>query len=379
MAAPALAARCYHREQPLGKAAAGVARPPHPAYHPLMSQGPQSTALGAELVSLMRAELELCRVEAGQVVLVLSDPKSNANYAAAFFGAAHALDAEVFQIVAPLLQSSRNARTEAIAPVVEAMKRVDVVVDLTVTGMLYSDAQRAVRAAGTRILRVREPEDSLRRLFPSQAAYRRVVEGGALLAAGRSLHITSAAGTDLRLEKGTRPAHLQYGYADDPGRWDHWPSAMVACAPLEDSAEGELVLSPGDTILPLWRYIAEPVHLTFHQGRVTDVRGGIDALLLRDYLESRNDPQALQTAHIGWGCEDRADWSALGLKQVEGGGRMDVMCAYGNMLIALGANSDLGGANTTRVHVDIPTRGHDFYVDGQAVLVDGKFQVPGLQ
>ena len=31
--------------------------------------------------------------------------------------------------------------------------------------------------------------------------------------------------------------------------WDHWPSGLVACAPLEDSAQGVYVIQPGDVIV----------------------------------------------------------------------------------------------------------------------------------
>lgn len=50
-----------------------------------------------------------------------------------------------------------------------------------------------------------------------------------------------------------RKAMYQCGIADEPGRWDHWPSGLVTCAPLEDSAEGVYVVEPGDVLLPLKR------------------------------------------------------------------------------------------------------------------------------
>ena len=48
------------------------------------------------------------------------------------------------------------------------MQQADFVVDVTTGGMLYFDEQTAILAAGTRILRVREPDDCLLRLLPAR-------------------------------------------------------------------------------------------------------------------------------------------------------------------------------------------------------------------
>ncbi len=46
---------------------------------------------------------------------------------------------------------------------------------------------------------------------------------------------------------------------------------------------------------------------------LTRIEGDLDADFLKDYMGSFNDPQAYAISHIGWGLQQRARWSVLGL------------------------------------------------------------------
>jgi len=41
------------------------------------------------------------------------------------------------------------------------------------------------------------------------------------------MRITSKGGTDVVYRIGMYPTISEYGYTDQPGRWDHWPAAFV--------------------------------------------------------------------------------------------------------------------------------------------------------
>jgi leucyl aminopeptidase (aminopeptidase T) len=93
---------------------------------------------------------------------------------------------------------------------------------------------------------------------------------------GGEVHITSAAGTDLRFRAGDRPANLQDGDASAAraaqGKVliDHeieLPAGVVRVAPLEDSVEGMIAFPPS-------QWDGRPVEglkLRFAKGRVVDV------------------------------------------------------------------------------------------------------------
>jgi 2,5-dihydroxypyridine 5,6-dioxygenase len=336
-----------------------------------------SPKLSAELVALFQRELELCNVRSGETVMAFTNAATNPNYAPAIFGACAALGAEAFELSVPMESGWTGTRA-----VTQAWKNADMVIAMTKPGSdwLYSEAHSDALEAGARTLMLQEPHDVLRRLFPDAAVRGRTAAGERVLAAGETLHVQSAAGTDLVMSKQARRAMGQYGVADVPGRWDHWPSGQVVAAPIEDSAEGTLVIDVGDILLPLGRYVSSPIRCTLHAGRIDAVDGDLDARLLAELLESARDPNAYVLAHIGWGTEHRAKWNEMGPRYRDHGGEMDAESFYGNMLIAFGSNSMrmLGGRNRSSSHVDVPTRGHSFWVDDIQVLDAGRFVLPEL-
>ncbi len=292
-----------------------------------------------------------------------SDSGTRGAYGAAFMGAAMALGADVFQIVHP------SAPEKA---VVEVWKRADLVIDLSSGVHAYGDIIKEALLAGTRILRVASPEHVLRRLLPSEEMRKRVEAGAKIMKAGKKLRITSAHGTDLTLHKEDRDALGLYSIADSPGRWDIWPSGMVCCAPIEDKGEGVLVIGPGDMMLVLQLYVREPVHMEIRDGCITSIKGGLEADLLNEWFRKFNDPNAYRLAHVGWGCERRADWLKPG---------QDNECYYGNMQIAFGANVGVfvQGRTRSRAHHDFPCRYHSYCVDDKQVMEQGEFVVDELR
>jgi 2,5-dihydroxypyridine 5,6-dioxygenase len=164
----------------------------------------------------------------------------------------------------------------------------------------------------------------------------------------------------------------QYGYTDEPGRWDHWPSGgFVYTGGADDGVDGVAVIAPGDILLPFKRYASEPIELTIHAGRITEIAGGgVDGDLVRDYMESFEDPAGYAISHIGWGLEDRARWSELSTDPRGIG--MAARCFAGNVLFSTGPNSELGGSNFTPCHIDVPMRGCSLYLDAEPVVVDGR-------
>jgi len=336
-------------------------------------------AVGGELVPLFKRQLELCSIKSGEAVIAFTNTMTNPSYSAALFGAAGVLGADLYQIVVPANNDWMRSRA-----IIDAWRSADLVIGMlqsTDTHWVYSDAHNEALEAGTRTLMIEEPEDVLRRLFPSERVTARVMASQRILGPGSTLRITSDAGTDLRLRKDGRIAAVQYGYADAPGRFDHWPSGMVSTAPIEESAEGTLVIDAGDVLLPLGRYAESPIRCTFREGKAIAIEGGADARLMRDFLESARDEGAFMLSHIGWGSEDRARWSVVGLRFWEGGGVMDSEGYYGNMLIAFGANffRNLGGKNRANFHMDVPTRNHSFWVDETQVMDRGTFLIPELK
>ena len=340
-----------------------------------MRRVPTTAAAGGELVPLFRDHLELCNVQPGETVLGFTDTMSNEAYATALAGAARVLDADFFRIVVAADEEWMKSRA-----IIDAWRGSDLVVGMVTTPWIYSDAHNAALDAGARTLMIEEPEDMLRRLFPTPDIRRRAEISKALVEAGTTMRIESEAGTELTLSYEGRPAGIQYGYSDTPGRWDHWPSGQMALAPLEHSTEGTLVLDEGDCLLNLGRYVMSPIRMELREGSIVSIEGGTDARLARDFFELPRDRRSYGVSHIGWGYEHRANWNALGLRFWESGGVMDTESYYGNMLIAFGANfmRGLDGENRVNFHFDIPTRNHSIWVDDRHVIDRGSFVIPEM-
>jgi 2,5-dihydroxypyridine 5,6-dioxygenase len=328
----------------------------------------------ADLVNLFREGLRASKVVAGETVVVFADTLTNPNYSAAFLAAAKDLGAEALQVVQPTIpqelgQGGGRARPSRL--VKHVMTGASLVVDVSTAGMLYSSDQAEILGSGTRILRVREPDDCLLRLFPDPAVRERSLRGGERLAPARRLLVTTGKDAALRMEKGERRVHLQYGMADRPGRWDHWPTGMVSTTAIEETVEGTLIVGPASILFPLERYVVEPITVRFARGVAVAIEGGADAIMMREFL-ARGEPTNRRLAHIGWGTDHRARWDILGSRGADGGGGAEARSIYGGVLLALGENRDLGGNNAASIHMDIALRHARLELDGVPVVESGR-------
>jgi 2,5-dihydroxypyridine 5,6-dioxygenase len=325
------------------------------------------------LNEMCRRQLELCAVHEGENVVVLSQGNERMDYADAFLYAARSLGATTYHM---RLQQPRPATGAWVVgaselagntQAVQALKNADLVIDLIF--LLFSDEQFAVQAAGTRILTAVEPAPLLAKLFPTTELRERVEVGAELLSKARSMRITSPHGTNVTYQLGVYPTISEYGYTDQPGRWDHWPAAFVFTGAADDGVDGQIVLAPGDVLLPFNTYVQTPVTLTIEHGFITDIRGGLDADLLTSYIQSFNDPRGYGMSHVGWGLDERAQWH--GLTQFPGGMGMELRSYFGNIMFSIGPNNELGGPNNTPCHFDIPMRGASLYLDDEPIVVNG--------
>ena len=167
---------------------------------------------------------------------------------------------------------------------IAALKESDLVLDLMT--LLFSPEQHEILASGTKILLAVEPPEVLARLVPTEADRARVKAAAARIGAAREMSVVSEAGTDLRCPLGEFPAISEYGFVDETGRWDHWPSGFVLTWPNEGGARGKIVIDVGDILLPQKLYVRSAIELTVENGYATRIDGGVDAELLREYVAS---------------------------------------------------------------------------------------------
>ncbi|RFC78018.1 hypothetical protein [Streptomyces sp. AcE210] len=332
-----------------------------------------------DLLDAFTRELRLCKLQPGEHVVVLSEPTSRGDYIAAAFGAAKACDAHVISATVPggnpaPADSTRTGAGPGLTSVLndttaqEMLKAADLVVDLTREGFIHAPLQQEILRAGTRIIFVCDAPDVLIRNLPKEDDKVRVLKGVELLKSASVMRVTSEAGTDLTVElPGSKP-EFQVGFADDPGRWDHWPSTMVLCWP--QLSDGRIVLTEGDILLPFKEYVRRPVTLEIAGGNIEKVTGGAEAHLLSTYFEDADDQWARSLSHMGWGLMKTADWFATALYGKEELMGMDARAFAGNFLWSTGPHPVLG--RESYAHIDVAMRGCTVSVDDTDVVTAGR-------
>lgn len=335
----------------------------------------------SDLIAAWTQVLKLSRLKSTELVTILTDQESHPQTVNCARTAAQLLGAKVICLDLSPMNGEKSLSRDKTAYVghtpltgnaaaMAALKASHLVIDLML--LLFSPEQQEILEGGTRILLAVEPPEVLVRMLPTEADKARVTAAAVVLKKSRSMHVQSDAGTDFRCTLGGYPVLTEYGFSDEPGRWDHWPSGFLATWPNETTSEGTIVLDRGDILLPMKRYLTEPVTMTIRKGYVTDIAGGLDADLLRDYMETFKDPEAYAISHIGWGLQPRAHWSTLGLFNPEATLGMDARAFEGNFLFSLGPNTEAGGTRNTACHIDIPMRNCTVLLDNKPVVAHGR-------
>ena len=321
-------------------------------------------------------QFELCKVTPGEVVAVIAELGEKEEYVSASVAAARQLGARALVLHASSLSSPMLPPYEAdgreVAALLAAAGEADFVVDCTVGGLIHSDVRTRITGNGKRMLFVAEPNDVLERLMGGDEIKASVSAAGDTLRDGRTLRVTNDAGMDLTADISGEdlPITMQWGFVDVPGRWDHWPSGFAACFPKDRTAQGQIVLQPGDALIPWQRYVRDQVTLTIKDGFITSITGGADAHVLNDYFESWDDPEVWALSHMGWGLLPQARWSAFDVYDPRSLYGQELRSTAGNFMWSTGSNRFAG--RETPAHLDVPMRNCTVSVDDTVVVRDGK-------
>jgi 2,5-dihydroxypyridine 5,6-dioxygenase len=333
-----------------------------------------------QLLQAWRDVLKLSNLKAGETVTILTSSDTDKQNLAAARNAAIDLGAVLTVVELPPTNGDIALSRDKVAFIgktalqgnkaaMAALKQSDLVIDLML--LLFSPEQAEILSGGTRMLLAVEPPEVLMRLKPTMDDRRRVLAAAAHLGSAKKMTVTSKAGTNLECDLGEFPVLTEYGFADQPGRWDHWPSGFLATWPNEKTARGMIVIDRGDILLPFKSYVQEPVRLEIKDGYVEKIEGGFDAEFLKSYMDSFHDREVYAISHVGWGLQPRAQWTALGLYDKEATIGMDARAFYGNFLFSTGPNTEAGGKRDTPCHMDIPLRNCSVSLDKVPMTVNG--------
>ena len=250
----------------------------------------------ASFTEICLHQLKMSGVHEGEKLVVLTQGNDRLEYADAFMAAGQRLGANMYhmRLPAPIPTGGWNVGVTGLAALpwaVEALKQCDMLIDCVF--LLFSPEQFAIQAAGTRILTAVEPPELLARMLPYPELREKVEIAAGMLEKANVMRITSPYGTDVTYQLNSYPTVAEYGCTDTPGRWDHWPSGFVFTGGDDDGVNGQIVVAPGDILLPQNIYVREPITYTIEKGWITDIRGGLDAELVKSYMAAFDDPRGM--------------------------------------------------------------------------------------
>ena len=248
----------------------------------------------------------------------------------------------------------------------------DLVIDLTVEGLMHAPQTPSILKAGARIMTIsNEHPDILARLRPDPAMKDIVRHAVSACRDAAEMRVTSPFGTDLTVSMDGGATVGVWGWTDRPGTLAHWPGGLVVSFPRKASCNGRLVFAPGDINLTFKRYFESEVSCRITDDFITGIEGaGTDAKLMRAYLEGFNDPLAYATSHVGWGLNPAARYESLTMYDKADLNGTELRALAGNFLYSTGANEFAD--RFTEGHFDLPVMGCTITLDGVAMVRDGK-------
>jgi len=342
----------------------------------------QEVAEGRWVASFRRA-LALNGISNGVSVAIVAESQSRPVLMQLCSLALYELGAEYSTIVlptpaqtapVPVKSTGASNAIQGIRHVVEALKLVDVIVDVTVEGLLHAEEWPEIEEAGTRLFVVcNEHPEILERTEPRAELGAKVQLGIDMLRAASEMTVSSKAGTDLTINVKDAPCGGTPGFTTNPGGVAHWPGGLCLCFPGEGTVNGRIVMAPGDMNLTFKDYLRDPIDLKIENDFITAIEGdNVDADLFREYLAAWDDPVAYGMSHVGWGMNPHARWESMALYDKGDVQATEFRAWAGNFLWSCGSNQYAN--RFTLGHFDLPMRRCTIALDGKPVVIEGRLQ-----
>ena len=334
----------------------------------------------ARMTALFRQEFGLCAVKPGETIVLLSDLAARRGYVEAAFAAADEHGADIYEMCVNSIPSWTRVGVPTVGKckgTLEAIKAADMLVCLHIP--LFTKWLKEVMGNGTRVLMIIDATDDLEQLMAPKGLKEAVKHAHARLARAKEMRIASDAGTDLTVRCGEYPVMSQWGFADEAGHFDHWGAGHVHTFPDEGSANGRVVVQPGDiVVLPYCRYVQDEIRIEIRDGFIRRIEGGLDAKLMNEWLEDNRrhpgDMDGHAVSHLGWGLNPQARWYNIALNgDAPERSHAAARTFPGNFLFSTGPNTQGGGQRNTKGHYDVPMRDCTVMLDNDVIIERGRF------
>ena len=246
--------------------------------------------------------------------------------------------------------------------VADAMAAADVILAPTLQSLSHTAARKRASEAGARCATLPGvTEEMLARVMSADMGGLRR-KGHAIAEAldrASEAHVTSANGTDLRLDLSGRKAIPDAGELTETGAFGNLPCGEGYIAPV--GGRGTLVIDGSMAGVGL---VDEPVELVIEGGHLTSARGGQGMAFMELLTEHGED--GTNVAELGIGTNERAKLTGEILEDEK---------ILGTCHVAFGASAAIGGTVQVPVHLDCVVMKPTVELDGEAIVGDGELLV----
>ncbi|QQE74321.1 aminopeptidase [Brevibacillus composti] len=312
-----------------------------------------------KLIEVSKGILTNCMaLKAGESFLVVADDAKR-ELGEALWEAGRQLGAEAMLAVMNEREKSGQEPPESIS---QAMKHADVVVCVTQHSLTHTKARKEAAANGTRLATMPSITEDMFLEGAITADYSEVKalteKVAELLTQGSEIRIEKE-GKALRFSTQGRRGIPSTGVYVNPGESGNLPSGEAYIAPLEGTAEGQIVVD--GSIAGIGK-IDSPLLLTVKDGRIVQAEGGAADRL----LNILGDGDGRLLGEFGIGTNDKARITGVVLEDEK---------VYGTIHVAFGSNNTFGGTIAAGVHIDLVVKAPDVYADGTLIMKEGKLLV----
>ncbi|CAM5797617.1 MULTISPECIES: aminopeptidase [Brevibacillus] len=312
-----------------------------------------------KLIEISKGILTNCMaLKAGESFLVVADDAKR-ELGEALWEAGRQLGAEAMFVV---MNQREKSGQEPPAAISEAMKRSDVVVCVTQHSLTHTKARKEAAANGTRLATMPAITEDMFLEGAITADYSQVKalteKVTELLTRANTIRIEKE-GKALTFSINGRNGVPSTGVYVNPGESGNLPSGEAYIAPVEGTAEGQIVVD--GSIAGIGK-IDSPLLLTVKDGRIVEAEGAEADRLLK----TLGDGDGRLLGEFGIGTNDKARITGVVLEDEK---------VYGTIHVAFGSNNTFGGTIAAGVHIDLVVKAPDVYADDELIMKDGKLLV----
>lgn len=309
-----------------------------------------------ELIEVSKRLLTNCLgLKSGETFLVVADD-SREELAKHVYEAGRRLGAE--SVIMVMKERERSGQ-EPPASVASAMAASQVSICLTKMSLTHTQARKQTVAAGGRVATMPSITEDMFLQGAVAADYSEVKalteKVTDMLTVSKQARIEKD-GYSLTFSLEERRGVPSTGVYLNPGESGNLPSGEAYIAPLEGTANGQLLVD--GSIAEIGK-VQGPVLLTIENGRLVKAEGPDGEQLLRIL----GDGDGRSVAEFGIGTNKKARITGVVLEDEK---------VYGTIHVAFGSNNTFGGVVSAGVHIDCVVKEPDVYLDGNKVMEQGQ-------